>query len=302
MKSSRRAFLKSAGLAATALATSPLAQGAGTPGKSEVYVGKGDAAEMIPKMIAKMGGMGRFVKPGARVLIKPNMSFGNPPEWGSDTSPGAVLAVVKLCLEAGAKRVVVCDNTLSEPELCKEKTGIGPALKGMKGVVLFTPKQDAMFVAKTSDKATELRSTAIVKELDVTDTFISLPTAKSHSAGGVSLGIKGLMGLIKDRGTMHSDMDLHKAIAEQLYYMKPHLSIIDASRALLDNGPRGPGRVQETKAFVAGVDPVAVDAFGVSLASWYGKSFEGKQVQHLKWAAELGFGNVESGSITEIAV
>jgi uncharacterized protein (DUF362 family) len=210
--------------------------------------------------------------------------------------------MAKMCLDAGAKRVVVCDNTLREPEACKEKSGIAAAVKGLKGVVVFTPKQDALFVAKSNEKATDLRATDIVKELEVTNTIISLPAAKSHSAGGISLGLKGLMGLVKDRGAMHSEMDLHKAIAEQLYYIMPHLTIVDATRALLDNGPGGPGRVQELKTFVAGVDPVAVDSYAVTLAAWYGKTYEGKQVAHIKHAAALGFGNVESSMISEIMV
>jgi uncharacterized protein (DUF362 family) len=97
-------------------------------------------------------------------------------------------------------------------------------------------------------------------------------------------------------------MEMHTAIAEQLYYIKPHLCIVDATRALLDNGPAGPGKVIELKTFVAGTDPVAVDSYAVSLASWYGKTFDGKQVKHLKLAGELGFGNVESSMISEITV
>ena len=58
----------------------------------------------------------------------------------------------------------------------------------------------------------------------------------------------------------------------------------------------------ELKTFVAGTDPVAVDSYGVTLASWYGKTFEGKQVKHIKVAGELGFGNVESSMISEITV
>jgi uncharacterized protein (DUF362 family) len=198
--------------------------------------------------------------------------------------------------------VIVCDNTLRDPESCKEKTGLAAALKDLKGAVLFVPKQDNLFVSVSNDKAKALRTTDVVKEVTIADTFISLPCAKSHSAAGVSLNLKGMMGLVKNRGAMHSEMDLHTAIAELLYYMKPHLSIVDATRALLDNGPGGPGKVQELNTFVAGTDPVAVDAFAVTLASWYGKTFEGRQVQHLRIAGELGFGNVESDRITETAV
>jgi uncharacterized protein (DUF362 family) len=210
--------------------------------------------------------------------------------------------VAKLCLDAGASRVIVCDNTLREPDLCKQKSGIGDALKDLKGVVIFTPKQDNLFEEKTHPKATVLRKTCVVKEVLRADCLISLPIAKSHSAGGVSFGIKGLMGLVKDRDVMHREMDLHMAIAEQLYYMMPAVTIVDASRALLDNGPGGPGKVIQLDTFIGGIDPVAVDSYATTIASWYGRQFEGTNVKYIKNAAQLGFGNATSDKITVVSV
>jgi uncharacterized protein (DUF362 family) len=302
---SRRDFLKTTAAGGLALSLpAGLLAAESTPSKSEVVVGKGTASATIPKIIAKLGGMAAIFKPGARVMIKPNMGFPNPPEWATTTSPEAVYTVAKLCLDAGAKRVVICDNTLHDPEFCKQKTGIADAVKDLKGVVIFTPRSDQpnLFEEKTSDKAKYLVKTDVVRELARTDALICLPIAKSHSAGGVSFGIKGLMGLIRDRGVMHREMDLHIAIAEQLYYFKPVLTVIDGSRALLDNGPAGPGKVVELNTFAASIDPVAADSYGVSLASWFGRKCEGKNVRHLAHAAKLGFGNVESGMITEFSV
>jgi uncharacterized protein (DUF362 family) len=305
MPYSRRDFLKlSAGTGVAALAGVPVFGKETVPAasKSEVYVGKGSAEIAIPKILKKMGGIQRFVKSGSRVLLKANFSFANPPEWATTTSPEAVYAVAKLCLDAGAKRVIICDNVMHDPELCKQKTGIPAAVKQLKGAVIYIPRQPSAFVKKTEKKAKELTTVDVVKEVYSSDCFISLCGAKSHSAGGVSFNVKGLMGLVKDRGAYHRDMNLHVAIAEQLYYMKPDLSIVDASRALLDNGPAGPGKVAELKTYAAGTDIVAADSYGVSLAAWYGRKFEGKQVQHLKEANSLGFGNVESSKIKEIPV
>jgi uncharacterized protein (DUF362 family) len=296
METNRRDFLKSAAAGAV-LASTGLGYSETVGGKSEVIVGKGKADVIIPKLMEKLGGMKNFVKPGARVVIKPNMGFANPADWATTTSPEVVYLVAKMCLDAGAARVIVCDNTLREPELCKQKTGIGDALKDLKGAVIFLPKQDSLFEEKTHPKAKVLLKTQVVKEVLRADVLISLPTAKSHSAAGVSFNIKGLMGLVKDRDTMHREMDLHMAIAEQLYYMKPTLCIVDATRALLDNGPGGPGKVAQLDTFVAGLDPVAVDSYSVTLASWYGRQFEGTNVKHIKNAAELGFGNMASDKI-----
>ncbi|MBF0433543.1 MAG: DUF362 domain-containing protein [Fibrobacteria bacterium] len=304
-KLSRRNFIKTSSASAAVLAAGSLAGVSGkesAAGSSDVYTGKGTAAETIPKIIKKMGGMERFVKKGSRVLIKPNISFANPADWATTTSPEAMHTVAKLCLDAGARKVIFCDYTLRDSEICKQKTGAAAALKDLKGAIIYTPDRENQFEEKTSDKATELTRTAVVKEIARCNTLISLPIAKSHSSGGVSLGIKGLMGLIWDRRIFHREMDLHMAIAEQLYYIKPDLTIIDASRALLDNGPSGPGKVAQLDTYVAGTDPVATDSFAVTLADWYGRKVEGINIKHLKNAARLGFGNVESGKIKEIVV
>lgn len=299
----RREFIGKAAAGAALFATQRgFAAEAAAGSKSEVVVGKGKAEEIIPKIFKKIGGIERFVKPGSRVMIKPNMSFANPPEWGTGTSPEAVYTMAKLCLDAGAKRVIICDNTLREPDLCKEKTGIAEAVTSLKGVVIFIPKQDSMFIAKSDERAKSLPSTEVVKQVYQSDCLISLPCAKSHSAGGVSLNLKGQMGLIKERGVFHRETDMHTAIPELLYYFKPHISFVDATRALLDNGPAGPGKVVELNTFVGGVDPVAVDSYAVTLASWYGKTFDGTKVKHLKNAGDMKLGNVESGMISEIAV
>ncbi len=300
----RREFIGNAAAGAALMAAGKaLAQEeSGTGSKSEVFVGKGSAEEIIPKIFKKMGGIERFVKPGSRVMIKPNMSFANPPEWGTGTSPEAVYTMAKLCLDAGAKRVIICDNTLREPEACKEKTGIAAAVKDLKGVVIFIPKQDSMFVAKSDPRAKSLLSTDVVKQVYETDCLISLPTAKSHSAGGVSLNLKGLMGLIKERGSFHRETDMHTAIPELLYYIKPHVCFVDATRALLDNGPAGPGKVVELKTFVGGLDPVAVDSYAVTLASWYGKTYDGTKVKHIKNAGDMKLGNADPAMISEIPV
>ncbi len=308
MKLNRRDFIKSTS-AGTALALasglpafSEEAAAASVASKSDVYVGKGTAEAIIPKLLEKMGGIDRFIKKGSRVMIKPNISFANPPEWATTTSPEAIHVLANLAVKAGARKVIVCDHTLRNPSICRDKTGANKAVKDVKRAIIFTPTQKNQFEAKAEPKATELKTTEIVKEIQRCDIVINLPAAKSHSAGGVSLGIKNLMGLIQNRRVCHREMDLHLAIAEHLYYIKPQLTIVDATRALLDNGPAGPGKVGNPQKFIAGTDPVAVDALAVTVAQWYGRAIEGKNVKHIKNAARLGFGNMDPSLINEITV
>jgi len=123
--------------------------------------------------------------------------------------------------------------------------------------------------------------------------LISLPQAKSHSNTGISMGIKGLMGLIWDRWSFHSRYNINEALADLATVLRPKLTILDATRALTTGGPGGPGEVVKPNLVVAGADPVAVDAFGVGVAPWYGQQFKGRQVEHLAAASQRGLGKID---------
>jgi uncharacterized protein (DUF362 family) len=109
----------------------------------------------------------------------------------------------------------------------------------------------------------------------------------------VSLGIKNLMGLIWDRWSFHSRYNINQALADLVAAIKPHLTLLDATRALVTGGPGGPGEVQKPDLIIAGTDPVAVDAYGVTVAPWYGQQFKGRQVEHLLAAHQRGVGKID---------
>ena len=133
----------------------------------------------------------------------------------------------------------------------------------------------------------------VMKEILDSHLLVNIPVAKSHSATGVSLGLKGLMGTIWDRESFHSQYNINQAIADLATVIKPQLTILDATRALASGGPGGPGEVKKPNLIVAGVDPVAVDSYGVSIVSWYGQSFKGRQVEHLLIAHQRGLGKID---------
>ncbi len=291
----RRSFLGKLTRVAGALALAPMtARGAAaSPSPPRLAVAKGEAARGVKLAVEAMGGIGAFVKPGDRVVLKPNISFPNPPAWGCNTSPQVVATMARLCMEAGAKRVLVVDNTLGNPEICFSRSGIKEALEGMAGVQLLAPKAKELYRDVEIPRGKVLRRTAVMRQLLEADRWINLPTAKSHSATGVSLGLKGFMGLIWDRGTFHRDLDLDQAVADLATILKPSLTIMDATRALLTAGPGGPGKVERWHKVIAGTDPLAVDAYTVTLGTWYGQRVRPDQVKHLRDAQAHGLGSLE---------
>jgi uncharacterized protein (DUF362 family) len=133
----------------------------------------------------------------------------------------------------------------------------------------------------------------VMKEVLDSPVLINLPVAKSHSATGVSMGIKGLMGLIWDRDVFHSRVNMNQALADLATVIKPQLTILDATRTLTSGGPGGPGEVKKTNLIIAGIDPIAVDSYGVSVVPWYGQAFKGRQVEHLLIAHQRGLGEID---------
>jgi len=289
----RRDFLKTGSAAAATAAFTSIKVLAEDGKKPIVAVAKGKPEELVKKAVAALGGMQNFVKKGDRVVLKANMGFPNPPEWGTTTHPIIVKTTAELCLEAGAQRVIVLDNPLRDGKVCKEKSGIGAAVEGMKGVVVALLEDPKFYQDTPIPGGKQLKTTSIAKEVLRANCLINVPTAKSHSATGVSLGIKNLMGLIWDRKVMHEQMELNQAIADLLLVIKPTLTIVDCVYALLTNGPGGPGKTEELNMVVASADPVAADSYTVGVARWYNREFKGSQVKHIKNAYDMGLGQID---------
>jgi len=273
------------------------------PAGSAVAVARGARTKLAKGAVDQLGGMGRFVRPGDKVCIKPNISFAANSECGATTSADVARQVVQLCLDAGAARVVLFDHTIQEAALCVERSGIKTAIVDETKVSLLTLTKERQFADTPIPNGKELKSVKLAKVLLESDKFINLPTAKSHSATGVSLGMKGLLGAIWDRGALHK-VNLHQAIADLASVVRPDLTIIDATRALTSGGPGGPGKTVGLNMVIAGADPVAVDSYTVGITQWYNKSFTGKGVKHIVAAAEMGLGEIDTAkmSIKQVTV
>ena len=254
---SRRKFIKSSGKAGATIAAGlilhssliPYSKASESFDGVDLAVVKGDTVKGVSKAIEMLGGIQKFVTPGQTVLIKPNASFPNPPEYGSTTDPYVLKTVCEIVMNAGAKTVLVVDNTMSDSELCFERNGTKKIIEELEGVKLISPKSESHYIEVPVTNGKALKSVRISKLLQRASLIINIPCAKSHTATSVSFGLKNLMGLIWDRAYFHQGTDLHLAIAELASVIRPQLTIIDATRALITNGPTGPGKVQKIDIF-----------------------------------------------------
>lgn len=274
-----------------------------SPVKPKVWLAEGSPSDAARALAEAIGGLKSLLPNNGVVLIKPNIAFPSPAHWGATTDPEFLAAIIDLCSEAGARRVIVVDHPVgSSSEKNLERSGIGAVCEQRPQVKILIAEDKKLFRTCEVSRGQVLKETKILSLLDKADLFINLPTAKHHSATGVSLGLKNLMGLVWDRVPFHEEMDLSQAIADLSTVIQPHLTFLEARYALLSNGPVGPGQVEEAGKYLAGFDPLAVDSVGVELGRWEGRIQTGKNIPHLLKAHELGVGEVDREQIEVTAV
>lgn len=270
-------------------------------GNADIGVAKGtDIESIVRAAVAAVGGMGAFVKKGDRVAVKPNLSFASPAGRATTTNPETIRAVMKLCLEAGAKQVLVIDHPLQHASIISSKSEVAQVVKETKNAMLLLPTTENLYEETPIPQGKAMKSTKTVKILKEIDVLINLPVAKNHSATFVSLGIKGNLGLVYDRIAYHNSSDFFQSLADLATIIKADLTIIDAVRALTTRGPQGPGKVVKLDTIVAGRDPVAVDSYATELTPWNNRPAKGRNIQYLVHAANMGLGEIDHSKLNVV--
>ncbi len=312
-KLSRKSFLKYSllGLAGLFLgkdllrAQTPITRAFnGRPGRSikgdhDIVEANGDDPySMTVRAVEAMGGMGRFVRAGDTVVVKPNIGWDRAPQYAATTNPMVVAALVELCYKAGAKRVNVFDNTCNAAQRCYVSSGIKAAAES-KGARVYYPDNWNIINAEF-EYDSPMDGWPIIKDAVDCDCFINVPVLKNHSLTGLTLSMKNLMGVcLGSRGKMHSNIG--PMLADLTDFIKPELTVIDAYRILVGNGPSGGNLhdVVDMKKVIVATDPVLADSYASLLA--------GKQplsVKPIPEAAKRGLGsaNVSRADVLKIKV
>jgi uncharacterized protein (DUF362 family) len=280
---------------ATASGATPAASArASTEAGLAVASGAGaDPAELTRRAVAALGGIERFVKPGANVVVKPNICVAyHGPEYAATTNPQVVAAVVALALGAGAKRVRVMDAPFGgSAQGAYDKSGIAEAVAAAGGEMEVMSRMRFRKTALAQGR--KLDAWAIYGDALDADTLINIPIAKDHGSTRLSLGMKNLMGLIENRNGFHS-RGLHQCIADLNTALRPHLTIVDGVRILMANGPTG-GNLDDVKRMdtvIASADPVAADAYATTLFG-----MKPADVDYIRLGAEMGLGEMDLGRL-----
>jgi uncharacterized protein (DUF362 family) len=279
----RRDFIKDITVGSLFFSLNPslLAQENGLP---DLAVVQGESPAQITKeAVSLLGGIERFVSKGDVVLVKPNIGWDRTPKQAACTNPDVVAALVELSLESGAKEVKVMDNPCNPARRTYARSGISAAAKKAGAKVLLPNKHR---LKKMPLNGEWLKDWPVYTDVVEADKIINVPIAKTHSLSRLTMGMKNWLGAIGgNRNQLHQKLD--QAMIDLSAFFKPCLTVLDGYRILIRNGPQG-GRLSDTKlhkTVAAGVDYVAVDAFG---ATFFGLSPQ--DLRFLQLAKEKGFG------------
>ena len=253
-----------------------------------VAVRDGSPARMFDAGIKALGGLGRFVKKGKTVLVKPNIGWDKTPSEGATTNPDLVGRIVAAACEAGAKKVYCFDHPVNREEDCYRRSGIADAVKRNGGEMRSS--SDIKAYRRVAIPGAKVLKEALVHELYLDcDAVINVPILKSHGGGRMTAALKNLMGVVWDRGFWHRN-DLQRCIVEFPLLRKPDLNVVDAFLVMMENGPYGATTddLDMKRMQLLSADAVLVDC---AAAKVLGRTPE--SVPYLKMAAELGVGSMD---------
>jgi len=269
------------------------------PGAPDLVVARGgDPETIVRRALAAFGGIEKFVPKDASVIIKPNICVAyHTYEYAATTNPWVVGALVKSCLEAGARSVQVMDFPFGgSPEEAYAISGISEQVKAAGGEMVYMTR--FKYVSADIPQGIDLKKTKIFGDVMKADVLIDVPIAKHHNLARLTLGMKNLMGLIQDRSSIHANIGQRLADLTSLF--RPTLTVVDAVRILVDNGPTG-GNLSDVKTMdtvIVSPDIVAADSYATTLFG-----LRPEDIAHIPAATAMGLGrsDLQNLKIEEIA-
>ena len=256
----------------------------------------GRVLDACRQALGLLGGLGQAVRPGQRVLLKPNLLSPKPPERAVTTHPSVVGAMATLVREAGAEAWVgdspgglrwgITERLLTE-------TGVGAAAAEAGAALQDFDGGDRQFV--DSPDGVILTRFALAQPVLDADVVVSLAKLKTHAQTLYTGAVKNVLGCVPGGGKlrMHQlapqSRQLAAALLDIYAVVRPRLALIDAIVAMEGDGPAH-GDPRPMGLLIASTDPVAADAVACHLVGYRARAI------HILGQAEargLGVGTLD---------
>lgn len=215
--------------------------------------------EYLETLLEPLGGMAAFVKPGNRVLLKPNLLTGARPGKECTTRPELVYAVAAMVIEAGGKPFLGDSPAFGSARGVAVANGYLPVLEELNLPIIDFHGHRYQTISE------EFNHLLLCKEAMEADVVINLPKVKSHVQLVLTLGVKNLFGCVPGKMKAWWHMEAGKdanrfgeMLVETARAINPNLTILDGIIGHEGNGPSG-GEPRELGVLAASADVFALD-------------------------------------------
>ncbi|HVO72553.1 MAG TPA: DUF362 domain-containing protein [Ignavibacteriaceae bacterium] len=243
------------------------------------------------KAVDALGGMNRFISKGSTAGLLINSRYNKP---GTYVKPEIAIAALTMLLDAGVKKIISLER------VAQSYWQLSPFSKKHMEKIKEIKQAEENFEEVSIKGAVALKKAEVIKEFLECDAYINIPIFKEHEGIRKTGNLKNLMGLTSystnrffhfgsNASDWYSDPAfLSQCIADVNLIKKPSLCICDATEYIVTNGPFGPGEVVKSREIVAGVDRVAVDAYGAQILG-----YKPNDILPIKMAAQHGMGEID---------
>ncbi len=194
----------------------------------------------LHQLLEPFGGIGNFVKPGYRVLLKPNLLTGSRPGKECITRPEMVYCVAQMVKDAGGKPFLGDSPAFGSARGVAKANGYLPLLEELDIPIMEFHGQRYEALGNSFD---HLR---LSKEAMEADVVINLPKVKSHMQLTMTMGVKNLFGCVPGKMKAWWHLEAGKdanrfgeMLVETARAIAPNLTILDGIIGHEGNGPSG---------------------------------------------------------------
>jgi len=259
-------------------------------GKTDVWVLHGtDKKKLMDaavKVIADHGGLGKDVK---KLTLKVNAAWYSTPDEGGNTHPELVDAFLKGCKDQGVKDVVLPEHPVQPANKTFPRSGLLAVAKSNSAAMIDMRSDAKLWKDVKLPAAKNLKAAQMPAHVLETGALINMPVAKHHGSAGVTIAMKNWLGSVKDRRFLHRN-DLHQCIADLASFLKPTWTIVDATRIMLDRGPKGPTKnMKKPDLLIVSKSQVSADAYAATL---FPKA-TADRAKYIQMAADMKLGETD---------
>lgn len=249
--------------------------------------------ETVTAAVNLLGGMQAFVKPGQKVMLKPNCTGPLSSDDGAVTSNEVIESVIILAKAAGASQIDIVEGSGAfhlGTKRIYETLGVDVLAKRL-GAALYDVNETEFATVKREEfrMMEEIEISKMVWDYDV---IINIPVMKTHPLTEITVAYKNMNGLLspRDKRRFH-DYNMRKAVVDLTTALPPYLTIVDGLTAMEGLGPLE-GTPVKMDLIMVGSCPAAVDATAARVMG-----FQAEALEYLKEAEVAGHGSIREEDI-----